>query len=314
MVEVPAEEFLAGWDVAASRLFVSAAALLDARAGMTAAVRIGIRRTGIAATVLGTVMAVRRAGSRALPAGVSLALDGNGAAAARYLALVAQGRPVDFNDREPRYAVERPVVIAPEDARAFASPTVNVSESGCCVRWTGPAPRVVGPGLGTEIVLTNAHKHEVFRMDASLDGSTLATRGLSGDEPVRIWRLPHLEQIAELPHADKVLDIKLSDDGKLLAFFTGPGDVGVWEIPSMKGPPMWQGVPAVQNLTACAFSPDNRWLAAAVGDGGAYLWELATHRLTMLPRALTRYVSFSFSPDGSRLATAGSALWFWGVQ
>jgi len=91
----------------------------------------------------------------------------------------------------------------------------------------------------------------------------------------------------------------------LLAGFTGPGDVGVWEIPSMKGPPMWHGVPAVQAITACAFSPDNRWLAAAVGDGGAFLWDLATHRLMMLPRALTRYVSFSFSPDGSRLA-AGS--------
>jgi PilZ domain-containing protein len=141
-VEVPADEFLAGWDAAASRLFVSAVALLDARAGTSAAVRISIRRTGIAATVRGTVMAVRRAGSRALPAGVSLALGGEGAAAARYLALVAQGRPVDFNDREPRYVVERPVVIAPAEARAFASTTVNVSESGCCVRWSGPAPLV----------------------------------------------------------------------------------------------------------------------------------------------------------------------------
>jgi WD40 repeat protein len=164
--------------------------------------------------------------------------------------------------------------------------------------------RVVGPGLGTEIVLTNAHNHEVYLMDASLDGSTLATKGL-GDERVRIWRLPHLERIAELPGALHVHDVKLSDDGKLLAFFTGPGDVGVWEIRSMKGPPMWHGVQAVQRLSACAFSPDNRWLAAAVGDGGAFLWDLATHRLRMLPRALTRYNSFSFSPDGSRLA-AGS--------
>ena len=68
---------------------------------------------------------------------------------------------------------------------------------------------------------------------------------------------------------------------------------------------MWHGLPAVQTITACAFSPDHRWLAAAVGDGDAFLWDLATHRLMMLPRALTRYVSFSFSPDGSRLA-AGS--------
>jgi len=96
-----------------------------------------------------------------------------------------------------------------------------------------------------------------------------------------------------------------SRPSKLLAFFAGPGDVGVWEIPSMKGPPMWHGVPAVQRLSACAFSPDNRWLAAAFPDGSAFLWDLSTHRRMMLPRALTYYDSFSFSPDGSRLA-AGS--------
>jgi WD40 repeat protein len=164
--------------------------------------------------------------------------------------------------------------------------------------------RVVGPGLGTEIVLTNAHNHEVYLLDASLDGSTLATKGLH-EEQVRIWRLPHLEPIAELPGAQNVHRVKLSDDGKWLAFFTGPGDVGVWEIPSMKGPPMWRGFAAAQSPTACAFSPDHRRLAAAVPDGGAFLWDLATHRRTMLPRALTQYNSLSFSPDGSRLA-AGS--------
>src|SRR5205814_139819 len=99
--------------------------------------------------------------------------------------------------------------------------------------------------------------------------------------------------------------VKLSDDGKLLAGFTGPGDVGVWKIPSMKGPPMWRGVAALQRVRVCAFSPDNRCLAAATPDGGAFLWDLATHRRTMLPRALTEYNSLSFSPDGSRLA-AGS--------
>jgi len=55
----------------------------------------------------------------------------------------------------------------------------------------------------------------------------------------------------------------------------------------------------------CAFSPDNRWLTAATPDGGAFFWDLATHRRTVLPRALTEYNSLSFSPDGSRLA-AGS--------
>ena len=164
--------------------------------------------------------------------------------------------------------------------------------------------RVVGPGLGSGIVVTNEHNHAVDVMDASLDGSTLATKGRS-EERVRIWRLPHWERIAELPGAVHVLGVKLSDDGKLLACFTGPGDVGVWEIPSLKGPPMWRGFAACQSPMASGFSPDNRWLAAAFPDGGAFLWDLSTHRRIVLPRALTQYNSLSFTPDGSRLA-AGS--------
>jgi WD40 repeat protein len=152
--------------------------------------------------------------------------------------------------------------------------------------------------------VTNAHNREVYLMDASLDGSTLATKGIE-DDHVRIWRLPRLEPIAKLPRAQHVHGVKLSDDGKLLAFFTGPGEVGVWKIPSMKGPPMWRGLAALQEARECAFSPDNRWLATVTYDGGAFLWDLAAHHRTVLPRALTAYNSVSFSPDGSRLA-AGS--------
>ena len=169
--------------------------------------------------------------------------------------------------------------------------------------------RIFGPAVGNEMVVSNAHKAEVYIMDASLDGSTLATKGMKGtvmpEDRVCIWRLPSMELIAELLHAQNVHGFKLSDDGKLLAGFTGPGDVGVWEIPSMRGPPMWRGVAALQRVRVCAFSPDNHWLAAATPDGVAVLWDLATHRRTVLPRSLTEYNSLSFSPDGSRLA-AGS--------
>jgi hypothetical protein len=139
-VEPAPGEYLDGWDPEASKLFVPA--LSDARAGALAAVRIAIRGTGIAATVTGTVVAVRRAGSRALAPGVFLALQGDGAAAARYLARVARGRPVDFNEREPRYAFECRITITHPAAGRFESTTVNVSESGCCVRWDGPHPAV----------------------------------------------------------------------------------------------------------------------------------------------------------------------------
>jgi hypothetical protein len=139
-VELRAEDYLRNWDEEASRLFVSAR--LEARAGARAAIRIGIHGTGIASTVMGTIVAVRRAGSRTLPPGIALALDEHGRSAARYLALVARGRPVDWNEREPRYAFERRVTIAPPWTDPFDSTTVNVSDSGCCVRWPGRVPAV----------------------------------------------------------------------------------------------------------------------------------------------------------------------------
>ncbi len=139
-VEPAPSEFLGGWDPEAQRLFVPA--LADSRAGAAAAVRIVIRGTGIGATVSGTVVAVRRAGTRRLAPGVFLALQGDGVAAATYLARVARGQPVDFNEREPRYALARRLTITDGAGGRFESTTVNVSESGCCVLWSGPAPAV----------------------------------------------------------------------------------------------------------------------------------------------------------------------------
>lgn len=139
-VEPAPGAYLEGWDPEAARLFVPA--LADCRAGAVAAVRITVRGTGIAATVTGTVSAVRRSGSAALAPGVFLSLDGGGAAAATFLARVARGLPVEFNDREPRYAFESRLTIGRRAGGRFESTTVNVSDSGCCVRWSGPPPEV----------------------------------------------------------------------------------------------------------------------------------------------------------------------------
>ncbi|MCC6233817.1 MAG: protein kinase [Verrucomicrobiales bacterium] len=168
--------------------------------------------------------------------------------------------------------------------------------------------RVLRPPDGQGRLATNAHSGEVYLMDASLDGSTLATKGngkYGPEDRICIWRLPDLGLMAELKHAQSVHGIGLSDDGTRLAGFTGPGDMGVWNIPSMEGPPMWPGIPALSRVEVCAFSPDNRWLAAALPQGGAFLWDLTTRRRVVLQRALTFYNSLSFSPDGTRLA-AGS--------
>jgi WD40 repeat protein len=89
-----------------------------------------------------------------------------------------------------------------------------------------------------------------------------------------------------------------SHHGRVLAGFTGPGDMGVWKIPSLAGPPMWRAHAPGADLTACAFSADARVLAAAIRNGELFLWDLTTRKRMVLPRTL------AFSPDGSRLAAA----------
>ncbi len=171
-VELRPGEFLAGWDPATSRLFLPV--LPESRVGMFVAVRISIRGTGIAATVTGTVVAVRRLGGRTLVPGVSLALEGGRASAANYLALVARGTPVDFNERDPRYAVERRLALTRGKNR-FEATTINVSQGGCCVAWPGAAPAIgeavrirpgrafLGPTIGATVCWAGGSRDPAVR-------------------------------------------------------------------------------------------------------------------------------------------------------
>jgi WD40 repeat protein len=138
-------------------------------------------------------------------------------------------------------------------------------------------------------------------LQISLDGSTLISLGYYGDWPIRVWRLPQMEKIAERKDVRDVHRICLSEDGKFLALFTGRGTMTVVTVPSLAGPPLWQATDAVAGWTACVFSPDSRLLATACSSGHLFVWDLTTRRRLDLPPTLTSYNSVSFSSDGTRL-------------
>lgn len=144
-------QFLAGWRPEGAALFLPT--LSDARVGDEVAVRVGIFGQTIRATVYGKVAAVRRVGRPALPPGVDLSLDPASVAAAGFLAMAARGHAVSFRDRAPRFAVERRLALSRGGA-SVAVTTLNVSDGGCSVRWSGELPAVgdvvslkVGQGL-----------------------------------------------------------------------------------------------------------------------------------------------------------------------
>jgi hypothetical protein len=138
-VHIEAERYLDGWRPETGTLFLPA--LTDARVGDEAVVRVGIVGRTIRATLFGKVAMVRRVGRPALPPGVELRLDKGSVPAAAFLAMSARGEPVSFKDREPRYAVERPLRLEHRQA-AYDVVTLNVSDGGCAVRWANQLPAV----------------------------------------------------------------------------------------------------------------------------------------------------------------------------
>jgi len=138
-VNLEATQFLAGWRPDAGTLFLPA--LSESRVGEEVAVRVGIYGQPIRATLFGTVALVRRVGRPALPPGVELSLDRTSLAAAGFLAAASRGETVSFRERAPRYAAERPLTLVHGRTR-FAASTLNLSEGGCALRWSGQLPLV----------------------------------------------------------------------------------------------------------------------------------------------------------------------------
>jgi hypothetical protein len=138
-VNLEPPQFLAGWRPETGALFLPA--LSESRVGDEVAVRVGIYGQAIRATLFGKVSLVRRMGRPALPPGVELSLDRGSLPAAGFLAMAARGEPFNFKERSPRFGAERRLLVSHGDEPVQAT-SLNVSEGGCALRWTGPLPLV----------------------------------------------------------------------------------------------------------------------------------------------------------------------------
>jgi hypothetical protein len=138
-LNLEAAQYLAGWRPEGGTLFLPV--LSEGRVQDEVAVRVGIFGQAIRATVLGTISLVRRVGRPSLPPGIELAVDPVSMPAARFLALAARGEKVSFRERAPRYVIDQRFVVTRDGAERETT-TVNLSEGGCAVTWSGPLPMV----------------------------------------------------------------------------------------------------------------------------------------------------------------------------
>jgi hypothetical protein len=181
-------QFLTGWRPEAGALFLPA--LSESRVGDQVMARIGLFGHPVRATVFGKVAMVRRIGRPSLPPGVEVNLDPASLPAARYLAQVARGEPVNFQVRAPRYAMERTVLVTAGDSKVEAR-TITLSEGGCCIAWPDGEPPSSGEALmlrlGNSFLSPSAQAVVCWNSNGSpvrVVGLRIVTEGRGG----RAWR------------------------------------------------------------------------------------------------------------------------------
>jgi WD40 repeat protein len=120
------------------------------------------------------------------------------------------------------------------------------------------------------------------------------------------------------PAAQGATSVGFSPNGKLLAASDNNGKTYVWSITTRR---LIDTLPFPagnsQDVGAVAFSPDGSLLAIG-GAGGAYLWNVASQRVTMLPnpRHSQGVNSLAFSRSGKVLAAgdADGSTYLWSIS
>jgi WD40 repeat protein len=193
----------------------------------------------------------------------------------------------------------RPVsrVIASADCRTLAS----VSNEERAIKLWDVTTRA-------ELATLEGFEGDPWTLALSPDGRVLATalRAAENAPPlttITLWDVSTGERRATLAgHTDDIYSVAFSPDGETLASGSKDKTVKLWSVSAGKVRATLIGLPG----PACwvAFSPDGKTLAAS-GGGMTRLWDVDTRK----ERAtwVTRYNTFTFSPDGKALAS--TRLW-----
>jgi WD40 repeat protein len=182
----------------------------------------------------------------------------------------------------------------------------------------------------------------------SPDGTLVALAGGDGqdrNEPITspdteltLWNVKTGKKHATLEgHANIVLSVSFSPDGKTLASASEDKTVRLWDVATGKELAVLEDAP--RGLYSVAFSPDGKTLAAPVQvvrdqamnedltkPGEVLLWDTATRKLRATLKVNTgTVIELAFSPDSKTLATGtnkwdakkklpvGAEVWFWDV-
>jgi len=156
---------------------------------------------------------------------------------------------------------------------------------------------------GLHLEKTIALPADVVVRYAAISPTGTFVAGVCRDQKLRLWDLSSgsLSQTLDLA-GEKLISMRFSDDGRLLAAGGGSGRVRIWELPSASLKLEFSGPSQVRGL---AISRDRTLIAAAPLGEAVEVWDVAaTEQVVKIRAAFGGTKALAFSPDGHWLATA----------
>ncbi|MFO1439047.1 MAG: DUF1553 domain-containing protein [Verrucomicrobiaceae bacterium] len=180
--------------------------------------------------------------------------------------------------------------------------------------WNSDGTKLAAGGYRSVLVWNSADWKIANTLAAPLEGRVTGLTFLAdkstlilADGPTGVkgvlhrWKLGEAKPVQTIEaHADNVLSLTISKDGKQIA--TGGADnlAKVWDAATLKEIAKIEG--HVGHITALAFNHDGKWLATGSADKELKVWDIATKEMLMLLGDKSAPVNaVMWSPDSTAL-------------
>jgi len=193
-------------------------------------------------------------------------------------------------------------------------------------RYTGRKPAVSPTALAFSPSATTFSPNSVaFSPDGNLLAVGISRVWTATDRPLAVVQVYDAEagtllKSLPFPEAEGIVDISFAPDGRHIAAASPyllteagqtPGGVAIWSWPSGDHLRTFRQQDG-GGLYSLAISADGRYLAMGTNEGGIRVVDLETnHELTSLRGHKYSVSSMAFSPDSSRLVSAGRSVLLW---